>query len=411
MITKLKAESVVHGGETIARHEGRVVFLRGAAPGDVVEAEITGAGRFEHTRVLRVLERGPARVEAPCKILDRCGGCPLQHVSYEAQLAAKQELTADALERIGGFPRGSYDLRPIVRSPQQFRYRRRARMHRAGQGKWGFAQAGAPEVTPVDECLLFEPLLEQLANAVRAAGDLPGVGDVGLLAGGSKGAIDLRAPQGVTPALRKRAETLLEQKLIKGLTLGTEIAGDPVIADEPLPSGARFRARPDTFAQANRAMVPLLQAEAVAALGDSFRILELFCGSGTLTLPILGGGRTVTAVEAAGPALALLRKSADEARLQVKLIAGDAAEIARGYGDPVDAVLLDPPRTGAAGAIRALASSRPPRIAYVSCDAPTLARDGKLLAAAGYALVKAVPMDLFPQTAHFEVVATFERRP
>jgi len=118
----------------------------------------------------------------------------------------------------------------------------------------------------------------------------------------------------------------------------------------------------------------------------------------------------VTAVESAGPALALLRRSADEAGLQVKLVAGDAAEIARSFEGTLDAALLDPPRTGAAEAVQALAALRPPRIVYVSCDAPTLARDGRRLATAGYALTRAVPMDLFPQTAHFEIVATFERR-
>ena len=93
----------------------------------------------------------------------------------------------------------------------------------------------------------------------------------------------------------------------------------------------------------------------------------------------------------------------------MKLIAGDAAAAVRAFAEPVDAVLLDPPRTGAADAVRALATLRPARIAYVSCDAPTLARDGKLLAQSGYRLVRAVPLDLFPQTAHYEVVATFQR--
>src|SRR5207237_3717457 len=160
----LTAEAVVHGGETLARHEGRVVFLRGAAPGDVVEAERTGEGRFERARPLRVLQRGSVHVDPPCAIVDRCGGCPVQHVAYEAQLAAKQELTADALERIGGFTRGSYEMAPIVRSPKQFQYRRRARMHRIA-GRWGFA--GPEGGTPVDECLLFEPVLQKLADAVR----------------------------------------------------------------------------------------------------------------------------------------------------------------------------------------------------------------------------------------------------
>ena len=406
MIAKLVVGALVHGGETLARHEGRVIFVRGAAPGDVVEAELTGEGRFEHARTLRVVQPGAVRVAAPCPIVDRCGGCPLQQVSYAAQLAAKEELTADALERTGGFARGSYRLAAIVASPQQFHYRRRARMHRAGRGLWGFAQAGRVEAMEVEACLLFEPLLEELADAVRSAGELPGVTDVGLLAGGSKGAVDLRGA--VTPGLRRRAEHLLTHKRIRGVTLATEVLGDPVIADPPLQNGARLRARPDTFAQANRAAVPLLQAEVLRALGDAEHLLELFCGSGTLTLPLLP--RRITAVESAGPALALLRRSADEAGLAVKLVAGDAAEVARGLVGPLDAVLLDPPRTGALAAIQAIAALRPPRVVYVSCDAPTLARDGKLLASAGYQLLEAVPLDLFPQTAHFEVVATFQRQ-
>ena len=407
MIAKLLVGPLVHGGETLARHEGRVIFVRGAAPGDLVEAELTGEGRFEHARMLRLVQSGAVRVEAPCPIVDRCGGCPLQQISYAAQLAAKEELTANALERTGGFARGSYLLAAIVASPQPFHYRRRARMHRAGRGLWGFAQAGRVEVMEVSACLLFEPMLQELADVVRGAGELPGVTDVGLLAGASQGAVDLRGA--VTPGLRRRAEQLLTHQRIRGVTLATEVLGDPVIADPPLPNGARLRARPDTFAQANRAAVPLLQAEVMRALGDARQVLELFCGSGTLTLSLLPG-RAVTAVESAGPALALLRRSADEAGLTVKLVKGDAAEVARGFHGPLDAVLLDPPRTGALGAIKAIAALRPPRVVYVSCDAPTLARDGKLLASAGYQLVEAVPMDLFPQTAHFEVVATFMRQ-
>ena len=397
MKATLSVVELVHGGEALARHDGRVIFLRGAAPGDVVEVELTGEGRFEHARTLKVLQRGAARVDAPCPIVERCGGCPVQHVSYEAQLAAKEELTWDALERIGGFPRGSYEAAKIVRSPSEFQYRRRARLHRIGNA-WGFSQRGENRIEPVQECLLFEPLLQALTDEVRKH-DLPGATDLGLLVGEKHGAVDLRG--NVQP---KRAEKLLG-KLIKGVTLGSQVFGDPVLASPALPNGARLRARPDTFAQANRSAVPLLQAAAQAAIGDAGSVLELFCGSGTLTLPLLGK-HEVTAVDTAGPALALLRRSADEAKLPVKLIAGDAAEIAARYTGSPECVLLDPPRTGAAETMKALQTLKPKRVVYVSCDAPTLARDAKLL---GYRLLKAQPLDLFPQTAHFEIVATLER--
>jgi len=159
-------------------------------------------------------------------------------------------------------------------------------------------------------------------------------------------------------------------------------------------------------------MVPALQEAALAALGEAAagRVVELICGSGTLTLPLLQRARSVLGVDFAGPALQLLRRSADEMASEpgkLRLVAGYAAEALRGLPGPFDAALLDPPRTGAADAVCAVAAAGIPRVAYVSCDAPTLARDAKLLRGAGYDLLSAHPLDLFPQTAHFEVVASF----
>ncbi|HEY2027679.1 MAG TPA: TRAM domain-containing protein [Myxococcales bacterium] len=396
---KVVAQGLVHGGDTLARlDDGRVVFLQGAAPGDTVEAEVfEDSGRFLRARALRVLSSGPSRVSAPCEFLPRCGGCPVQQIAYAEQLRGKEALAADALERIGGFARGSYALRPIVESPKQFNYRRRARLHRA-RGGWGFAQAGTVQIEPVARCLLFEPLLQTLADLL---GDLPGATDVAILAGEKNGALDVHGK-----VSRKHLEELARHRLIKGVTSGGAMIGDPVIVDQPLANGARLRSRPDTFAQANRSLVPALQGEVLRLLQGSERVLELYCGSGTLTLPLLGNGRTVTAVESAGPSLLLLRKSADEAGLPVRLIAGDAAKVS--LEGSFDAALIDPPRTGAAEAVNKLAAMKLPRVVYVSCDAPTLARDGKMLAQRGYKLVEATPLDLFPQTAHFEVVALFE---
>jgi 23S rRNA (uracil1939-C5)-methyltransferase len=162
-------------------------------------------------------------------------------------------------------------------------------------------------------------------------------------------------------------------------------------------------------------MVPALQGAALAALGPAAggRVLELFCGAGTLTLPLLPRAKSVLAVESSALALPILRRSADEipaAAGKLRLALGDAAHVVRGLEGSFDAALLDPPRTGSADAAIALAERRIPRIAYVSCDAPTLARDAKLLAERGYELASARPLDLFPQTAHFEVVAAFSRR-
>jgi 23S rRNA (uracil1939-C5)-methyltransferase len=409
----LRVESIVHGGEGLAHQDGRVVFVRGAAPGDLVEVEVSGEGRFEHARASRIVEPGRARVAAPCPIVDRCAGCPVQHVAYPDQLAAKEALAADALERIGGLGRSRYQMRPIVPSARELHYRRRARLHRGAKGSWGFAGDG-PEgmaIVPVDDCPLFEEPLQKLFEAVRGF-DLLGATDLGLdTSDTGAGAVDL-CSKTPPPALRKRARALVEKGIVAGAVVGQEICGDPVLLDSADISGARLRSRPDLFAQANRSMIPALRTAALEALGEaaSGRVLELFCGAGTLTLPLLARAGAVVAVEASATALQLLRRSADEVTGlsgKLRLVAGDAAQMTRELGR-FDAALLDPPRTGAASAARTVADARVPVIAYVSCDAPTLARDAKLLVGAGYRLCWAQPLDLFPQTAHFEVVARFE---
>lgn len=424
----VRVESLVHGGEALARHQGQVVFLRGGAPGDLVVAQLADQGkeRFLRGRVLRVLERGFARVDAPCPIVERCGGCPIQQVAYAEQLRAKHALVIDALTRQGDLPQSASITAQVVPSPAQLRYRRRGRLHRGPAGSWGFSSGEA--VVPVAECLLFSPALQALADAVRAQIDLlggfPGVTDLGLdTSDAGRGAIDLRTEGSPSPGLRSKALRLLSSiPHLRGIVLGPqkELLGDPVLADDPvsLPGAGqwRLRSRPDLFGQANRAAVPLLQAAVLEALGDAAqgRVLELFCGAGTLTLPLLARANAVLGVESAGPALALLRKSADEAGLsgRLRLFEGDAAKVARSLlaqeEGRLDAVLLDPPRTGALEAVRAAAALRPRRIVYVSCDAPTLGRDAKELARQGYVLERAVPLDLFPQTAHLEVVARFE---
>jgi 23S rRNA (uracil1939-C5)-methyltransferase len=303
----LRIESIVHGGEGLAHHEGRVVFVRGGAPGDLVEAEVSGKGRFEHARALAVVEAGSARVAAPCPIVERCAGCPLQHVAYTDQLVAKEALLTDALERLGGFPRGSYELRRIVPSPRELRYRRRARLHRGPKGTWGFAGGPAEGIVPVEDCPLFEEPLQRLFEAVRGF-DLPDATDIGLdTSDTGKGALEVRADH-PSPALRKRLRALVDSGGVAGSVLGNEMAGDPVLVDSADPCGFRLRSRPDLFAQANRSMVPAVRAAALEALGDaaSGRLLELFCGTGTFTLPLLArhGARRRGIVRARAAALA-----------------------------------------------------------------------------------------------------------
>ncbi len=142
-------------------------------------------------------------------------------------------------------------------------------------------------------------------------------------------------------------------------------------------------------------------------------MLELYCGAGNFTFALAAAAAHVTAIEAAGPSLELCRRAAAAAKVEnVRLLAGDAAALAGGLaqeGRRFDLALLDPPRAGAKGLARTLADLGPRRIAYVSCDPATLARDVKALVAAGYRVRRTRPVDMFPQTYHLEAVVTLER--
>jgi 23S rRNA (uracil1939-C5)-methyltransferase len=413
---ELVVESLAHGGDAVARWEGRAVFLPGGAPGDRVAARLLGDRRgAARAELLRVLHPGPARVAPPCPYVAECGGCPWQHVSYEAQLAAKHDTVARAL-------RGVCEPASCTASPRAFGYRRRARFHPAGKGKLGFAGRRSGLVSPIPECLLLEPEVGSLYAAVKdfyaREPEWPGLESLAL----DTAAAHLRYRVGPPRAARAKAERMLrEVRGLRGVVLDGPgapplLLGDPV-ALEPAPAepGSRLRTRPDLFAQANRAATPALVELALRLAGDPARgrVLELFSGCGTLTHAFAARAREVVAVESEPASLALARASCEEAgRGNVRFIAGDAARTAQGLaheGHSFDLVVLDPPRAGAKDAMAFIAALAPRRVLYASCDPATLARDARLLAGRGYRCERAVPVDLFPQTFHVEVVAAFAR--
>jgi len=439
----LRIESLAHGGDGVATlPSGRKVFVPGTAPGDLVEiAPPEERGQHARSTLLRVIEPSPVRVEAACPHAARCGGCQLQHVAIEAQRAAKEEAFYAALERIGGLARSAIgDPRPIVASPASFGYRIRCRLHVRG-GRVGYLRRGSHELEAISTCGLLAPELERLALAVAAAVErrpIRGLQDVDVCVGADrKGAIalhpDPRAPAGWA---EKAPRTFEGIEGLQGMVVlpppaapaakgrrapppgmggpAPRIYGDPVVArPAPLAEGVALLGRPDVFAQANAAGNEALVRAAIDGLalrGDE-QVLELFCGAGNFTFGLAARSAHVTAVELEGASLDLARRAA--ARVEgVRFVAADAARVVEDFareGRRFDACLLDPPRSGAKGVAEALGRLGPRRIAYVSCDPATLARDLAALRSAGYEARIAVPVDMFPQTFHVEGVVILER--
>lgn len=409
-------EQLVAGGDGLARDDAGVVFVPLVAPGDRVRIEIEPGKGTRRGRLLEVLDPGPSRVTPPCPLVGTCGGCDLQHVEPGAQGAAKFAIVRESLVRLGGFR--DPPMRPLVASPKAFRYRRRMKAHLA-KGGWGFSQRASNRVVPVPACLLVEERVEEFATDVAA-----GLREVGLagspafsvdLSDAGLGAVHLELASEPTMGELARASKLVRGiKGLRGVVLtGPEgkpkVAGDPVLVEA---GHRRLRVRPDLFAQANRLGARLL-AEAVAeTVAPGARVLELFAGSGTLSLGIAERAASLVATEGDGPALDLLKLAASELGRPVRTIAGPAKRVAEGLAAEAtafDHVVLDPPRIGAKDVMPAIVKIASPRITYVSCDPATFARDAQTLVRAGWSLEAVTPFDLFPHTHHVELVATFSR--
>lgn len=380
---ELVLESLAFGGEAVGRDAGgRVVFVAGGAPGDRVVARIVEDKRtFARADIVRLVAAGAARVVAPCPIVDRCGGCPWQHVAVDAQLAAKQAVVARALGKLG------VRVEPIVASPATLGYRTRARMTVSGAAV-GFAGRRSHDIVDVERCLALDPALDAAMQAARRAlGAL--VGEEGSIAGlvtGGGVEIAVRTGRGHDGrALREAARALVGQAAIR----------DVSVDDAHAPAAG--------FAQANAAQNATLQRLVRdAARADGRRVLELYAGDGNFTR-VLGASSGV-AIESDRPAvlrLMALQLPGWEVRAQSAAVGVGKLVSAR---ERFDVIVLDPPRAGAADVVALLPALAPERIVYVSCDPMTLARDLATLSRLGYAARVAWPVDMMPQTWHVEVV-------
>jgi 23S rRNA (uracil1939-C5)-methyltransferase len=391
MEVELDLDSLAFGGEAVGRDgDGRVVFVAGGAPGDRVLARVVEDKRsFRRAELVRVLRPGAARVAAPCPIVDRCGGCPWQHIDPLAQLAAKQAIVERALAKSGA------EIRPIAGAPAWLGYRTRARMTARG-GAIGFAGRRSHTVVDVERCLALDPALDAAMQAARRAlGAL--IGQEGTIAGLVRnGGVEIAVTSGEradVPRLRDAATALVGQAGISRVTV-----------DDPTAPAAGF-------AQANAAQNEVLRALVrEPARADGASVLELYAGDGNFTRDLAAVASRGVAVEGDRAAVARLRAALRDPRWTIvaEPVARAVERLARA-GDRFDVVVLDPPRAGAADAVEGIARLAPDRIVYVSCDPMTLQRDLASLGRLGYPARIAWPVDMMPHTWHIEVVTVASR--
>lgn len=408
----VEIHALAAGGDAVGRDEGgRAVFVPGAAPGERVKVRVREThARWARGELVEVTRPASSRVAPPCPLFAAraCGGCQWQHVDDATQRAQKQHIVAGALRKLVA---AGLELRPLLAPVAPYGWRRRARFTARG-GALGFHAPRGHEVCDVPACPQLEPALEAILAAIRAASAIRGDGEVHAVVGDGGAHVVLDAP--CDPVA---AAALVGQAGIAGVAWRDGAAGEPAVELEP-----GLVARGDGFAQASRAGNDALRAlvrEAVAPRPGE-RLLELYAGSGNFTRDLLAAGALVIATDAHAPPGALgaapvLRLALADARGSLRtnrpgFLVGPVGEVTRALRDErFDAVLLDPPRTGARDVVGVLAAFAPARVVYVSCDPATFARDAEHLVAAGFRPRWAQALDLMPQTAHVELVARFDR--
>ena len=404
--------SLSNGRDGLGRHDGKVIFVPGVVPGDRIRARITESrGSYARAAMIELLDSGTARRTPPCPWIDACGGCAWQHVTYEAQIEAKAQNVRDALARIGGVE-AEHEL-PIVPAPEEWNYRRRIRLH-VEAGRLGYRAARSRRLVEIETCGVADPIIAALIAPLRAV--VPQLrtrlASAELIANGTDGAVLLLTAR---DAYRPRDGGTLrafvaEHATVAGVRLrghGWQRSfGDVRVAVFPEAAAPPILQTAGAFSQVNADANQRLVSAVVAMAGPATTAVDLFCGTGNLSLPLARAGLTVQGFDRDRTAIAAARGSAKHAQLDARthFAVHEAVDALGKIAGSPELVVLDPPRGGAPDVARKLGRLRPPRILYVSCDPATLARDAKTLAAAGYRIDRVQPIDLFPQTEHVETI-------
>ena len=442
----LRIERMGNGAEAVGRlASGKTVFVAGGAPGDAVRVEVVEEkASFARARIVAVEEPSPLRAEPRCPHGDACGGCPWQHLSYEAQLEAKRANVVGALVHTARLEavRAEDLVRPCLPSKRQWGYRNKLELGaaRAENGEFllGFHREGTHEIATPAVCPLAHDAVAKAPKALRGALRFAqGSADLGIFRVGVRHSVRTRETEialWTKPGAFPRAHVAKTLKSALKATSIVRVLADPGRArkikgvetldgkgcwGEEL-ADARFLTSAPSFFQVNTAQAEKLAAEVVEGLGgrmgeegpeglDGLLVADLYAGGGTFSVPLARAGADVIAIEAAGSSVRDLRRNAEMNGVDIEVVGGDAARELPELGG-LDALVVDPPRAGLAdGVAESIAEAAPARVAYVSCNPATWARDVARFEQNGYRLVRAQPVDLFPQTHHVEVASLFER--
>lgn len=435
-------------GLGVARFEDRAVFVKGAIPGELCSIKLIKITKTAvYGRLMEILQSSPHRIAPICPHFGRCGGCDLMHMDYELETELKRRRVSDALRRIGSV---DPEPLPITSAPTDAGYRNKAQfpvaMTETGPAA-GFFRQRSHDLIPVTHCHIQPPEADAVSQAVLRwmetyhilpYDEATGRGYIrhifvrkAVVTGQLM--VCIIANSETLPKRDKLVECLCEAlptittvlhnvntrpgNVILGETYHT-LFGPGYIED--VLCGLTFRLSPASFYQVNHHQAQVLYEKAIALadLHGTETVLDLYCGTGTITLCMAKAAGSVIGVEVVPQAIQDAKENARRNGIENARFfcadAGEAAQKLSAEGIRPDVITVDPPRKGLSPeVISAMAAMTPRRIVYVSCDPATLARDVKLLGEKGYQFVRAEAVDLFPRTKHVEsiVLLTKEELP
>ena len=433
-----------HEGRGIAqRHDGKLVFVDAALPGERVMAQVTFSNKkFDEAIAVEVLDAAPDRVTPPCAHFGTCGGCSLQHMSPAAQIAFKQTVLADQLRHFGGLQPGEW-LPPLTHDDHA--YRRKARLGvryviKKEKLLVGFRERQASYLAELDRCAVMDPRLGESITPLReliaglqardhiaqievAAGDvIAGLADVALVFRHLVPLVDADRDALIGFCATRGWQCYLQPGGYDTVHRVWPIEGeDRLHYEQPEFTGGegrplRMAFHPNDFTQVNAGINQRMVKLALDLLDPqpTDRVLDLFCGLGNFTLPLATRAREVVGVEGVQ---SMVERGYENARRNgLDNVSFHAQDLTRDFSSQswarlgFERILIDPPRSGALEVIPHLARFGAQRVVYVSCNPATLARDAGEMAKAGYVMTKAGVMDMFTHTTHVESIAVFEKR-
>ncbi len=416
---QVEIESIAFGGSGVAREGGKVIFVKGGVPRDVLAVRIIkDKGSYAEAIIESVITPSPERAEPACEVFGTCGGCQLQNLGYSAQLREKENMLRETLRRTGGFD--DLSVEPIFPSKSEYSYRTRVRLaawYYAGRWHIGYNIGGTHRKVGITSCPISDGPINGAIGRIASvlySFDRPEfpLEFVQISSGGSTAYISLVARSGKQPG----ALNVLAKHLGRfPETENVSIRGRSEAEFEFGLSGMKFLANPSVFTQSNPGVNEAIVRTVLewAAPLEGLKILDLYSGIGNFSVPLASGAEKVVSVEINRFPAALARKNAEINGVKnVSFVTAPSAEAVSELvqkGETFDLIVLDPPREGAKEILECIASLSTGKIIYVSCDPVTLSRDLKRLKELGWSPRRVRPFDMFPQTYHVESVSLLSR--